>query len=33
MEFNSLFKDGEVVSNLIGAKPKAALESWIKESI
>ena len=28
-----LFKDGEVVSNLIGAKPKAALESWIKESI
>ena len=28
-----LFKDGEVVSNMIGAKPKAALESWIKESI
>ncbi len=28
-----LFKDGQVVSNMMGAKPKAALESWIKESI
>ncbi|MAQ37485.1 thioredoxin [Thioclava sediminum] len=28
-----LFKDGEVVSNKIGAAPKAALQSWINESI
>ena len=28
-----LFKNGEVVSNMMGAKPKAALESWIKESL
>lgn len=28
-----LFKDGEVVSNKIGAAPKAALQSWIAESI
>ena len=28
-----LFKDGQVVSNMMGAKPKAALESWIKESL
>lgn len=28
-----LFKDGEVVSNKIGAAPKAALQSWITESI
>ena len=28
-----LFKDGQVVSNKIGAAPKAALENWIKESI
>jgi len=28
-----LFKDGEVVSNKIGAAPKAALQSWIEESI
>ncbi len=28
-----LFKDGEVVSNKTGAAPKAAIESWIKESI
>ncbi|WP_102223912.1 thioredoxin [Acidimangrovimonas sediminis] len=28
-----LFKDGQVVSNKIGAAPKAALESWIKEAI
>lgn len=28
-----LFKNGEVVSNKIGAAPKAALQSWITESI
>ena len=28
-----MFKDGQVVSNKVGAAPKAALESWIKESI
>ena len=28
-----LFKDGEVVSNKTGAAPKAALQSWINESI
>ncbi len=28
-----LFKDGEVVSNKIGAAPKAALKSWIDSSI
>nr|WP_113256330.1 thioredoxin [Roseovarius sp. TE539]RBI77643.1 thioredoxin [Roseovarius sp. TE539] len=28
-----IFKNGEVVSNMAGARPKAALESWIKESI
>ncbi|WP_116597720.1 thioredoxin [Primorskyibacter marinus] len=28
-----IFKDGQVVSNRAGAAPKAALESWIKESI
>ena len=28
-----LFKDGEVISNKIGAAPKAALESWITDSI
>ncbi|PZO67299.1 MAG: thioredoxin [Paracoccus denitrificans] len=28
-----MFKDGEVVSNKIGAAPKAALKSWIDESI
>ncbi|WP_458792124.1 thioredoxin [Yoonia sp. MH D7] len=28
-----LFKDGEVVSNKAGAAPKAALKSWIEESI
>ena len=28
-----LFKDGEVVSNKIGAAPKAALQSWINESV
>ena len=28
-----IFKDGQVVSNLAGARPKAALQSWIDESI
>ena len=28
-----IFKDGEVISNRAGAAPKAALESWIKDSI
>lgn len=28
-----LFKDGEVVSNRMGAAPKAALQSWIDSSI
>jgi thioredoxin 1 len=28
-----LFKNGEVVSNKAGAAPKAALQSWIEESI
>ncbi len=28
-----MFKDGEVISNKIGAAPKAALQSWIEESI
>ena len=28
-----LFKDGEVVSNKVGAAPKAALQSWIQGSI
>ena len=28
-----MFKGGEVVSNKIGAAPKAALETWIKEAI
>jgi thioredoxin 1 len=28
-----MFKDGEVVSNKIGAAPKAALQSWISSSI
>ncbi|MDU9006041.1 thioredoxin [Sedimentitalea todarodis] len=28
-----IFKDGQVVSNIAGAKPKAALQSWIDESI
>ena len=26
-----MFKDGQVVSNKIGAAPKAALQSWIEE--
>jgi thioredoxin 1 len=28
-----LFKDGEVVSNKVGAAPKAALQNWIQASI
>ena len=28
-----IFKDGKVVSNRSGAAPKAALQSWIAESI
>jgi thioredoxin 1 len=28
-----MFKNGEVVSNKTGAAPKAALESWIKQSM
>ena len=28
-----LFKDGQVVSNKVGAAPKAALESWSKSAI
>jgi thioredoxin 1 len=28
-----IFKDGEVVSNKTGAAPKAALQSWIEDSI
>lgn len=28
-----IFKDGEVVSNRAGAAPKAALQSWITESV
>ena len=28
-----LFKDGKVVSNKIGAAPKAALQNWILESV
>ncbi len=28
-----MFKDGQVVSNKVGAAPKAALQSWIESSI
>ncbi|MCP4817791.1 MAG: thioredoxin [Shimia sp.] len=28
-----LFKDGQVISNRAGAAPKAALQSWIDESV
>lgn len=28
-----IFKDGQVVSNRSGAAPKAALQSWIEESV
>ena len=28
-----IFKDGEVIANLAGARPKASLQSWIEQSI
>jgi thioredoxin 1 len=28
-----LFKDGQVVTNMAGAKPKAALKSWIEGAL
>lgn len=28
-----IFKDGQAVSNLAGARPKAALQSWIDDSL
>lgn len=28
-----LFKDGKVVSNKVGAAPKAALQAWINEAL
>jgi thioredoxin 1 len=28
-----MFKGGEVVSNKVGAAPKAALQSWIEEAV
>ena len=28
-----LFKNGEVVANMAGAKPKAALQSWIEDAL
>jgi thioredoxin 1 len=28
-----LFKDGEVVGNRTGASPKAAIQSWIEDTI
>ncbi|MBI1494009.1 MULTISPECIES: thioredoxin [Rhodobacterales] len=28
-----MFKDGQVISNKVGAAPKAALDGWIKENI
>jgi thioredoxin 1 len=28
-----LFKDGQVVSNKVGAAPKAALQSWIDSAL
>jgi thioredoxin 1 len=28
-----LFKDGQVVSNKVGAAPKAALKSWIDSAV
>ncbi len=28
-----MFKDGEVVSNKVGAAPKATLQAWINETI
>ncbi len=28
-----MFKDGEVISNKVGAAPKAALQGWIEEAL
>ena len=28
-----IFKNGEVVSNMAGSKPKAALQSWIEDAL
>ena len=28
-----IFKNGEIVANTAGARPKAAMQSWIEESI
>ena len=28
-----MFKDGEVISNKVGAAPKAALQKWIEDAI
>ncbi len=28
-----MFKDGEVISNKVGAAPKAALQKWIEDTI
>ena len=28
-----MFKDGQVISNKVGAAPKAALANWIKENV
>ena len=28
-----IFKDGEIISNRAGAAPKAALQSWIEDSL
>ena len=28
-----MYKDGEIVSNKVGAAPKAALKSWIDEAV
>jgi len=28
-----MFKDGEIVSNKVGAAPKASLKSWIDEEV
>ncbi len=28
-----LFKDGQVVSNKVGAAPKSALQSWIEDAV
>jgi len=28
-----MFKDGEVISNKVGAAPKASLQKWIEEAV